>query len=277
MAEETGIEWTDSTFNPWWGCTRISPACDFCYAADLDKRLGGDLWAPNAERRRTSASNWNDPRRWQRKAPEFFAAHGRRRRVFCASMADVFDNQVPPEWRADLWALIRETPDLDWLLLTKRPQNIGKMLPPFWNEVKGHVWLGTTVEDQTRAAQNIPHLLKHEAAVCFLSVEPMLGPVDLLPWLWGGIDWVIAGGESGPKARPSHPRWFRDLRNQCLSSGVPFLFKQWGNWVSVSEVEGEGPHYYFEDGATVRRLDKKLAGRTLDGVTHDGYPAVRHG
>lgn len=287
MAEQTGIEWTDSTFNPWWGCTKISPACDHCYAADLDKRTGGNHWG-NVPRRRTSETNWNEPRRWQKKAVEFYATHGRRRRVFCASMADVFDNQVPAEWRDDLWSLILDTPDLNWLLLTKRPQNIASMLPPFWDDVKGHIWLGTTVEDQKRAEQNIPHLLKHDAAVRFLSCEPMVGPIDLMHleyskagygplwaealtgWTRGRghgyrerdlehrIDWVIAGGESGPKARVADPAWFRALRDQCSAAGVPFLFKQWGNW--------------DENMQHVR--DKKLAGRKLDGVAHDGYPTA---
>jgi protein gp37 len=281
MAETTGIEWTDSTFNPWWGCTKISPACDHCYAADLDKRTGGNHWG-NVARRRTSAKNWNEPRRWQKAAPAFFAEHGRKRRVFCASMADVFDNQVDTAWRDDLWALIRECPDLNWLLLTKRPQNIEKMLPAFWDEVKGSIWLGTTVEDQLRADQNIPHLLKHDSAVRFLSCEPMVGEIDLrnvaprngyaTNTLDGYIhdfgipdrgtahkvDWVIAGGESGPHARVADPDWFRTLRNQCEMSGVPFLFKQWGNWTQDMQHVAH----------------KKDAGRALDGLTHDGYPVA---
>lgn len=178
MAETTKIEWCDSTFNPVIGCTRLSPACDFCYAADLmDTRYGKVKWGE--ERVRTSKSNWQQPRRWQRQAESFFAEHGRRRRVFCASLSDVFDNQWEREWRDDLWELIREAPDLDWLLLTKRPMNIDKMLPDFWDEVKGHVWLGTTVEDQKRADQNLQHLLKHDSAVRFVSCEPLLGPIDL--------------------------------------------------------------------------------------------------
>ena len=264
MAETTGIEWTDSTFNPWWGCTKISPACDHCYAADLDKRTGGDHWG-NVPRRRTSEKNWNEPRRWQKRAAEFMAERGRKRRVFCASMADVFDNQVDPTWRDDLWALIRECPDLDWLLLTKRPQNIEYMLPRFWYDIKGSVWLGTTVEDQKRAEQNIPHLLKHNSAVRFLSCEPMVGEIDLSAWLFpdlsdwiGDLDWVIAGGESGAHARVADPSWFRQLRDQCAAARVPFLFKQWGNW--------------NQDMQHVR--DKKVAGRVLDGVTHDGYPVA---
>lgn len=254
MAETSAIEWTDSTFNPWIGCTKISPACDHCYAeALMDTRHHRVKWG--GERSRTSAGNWQQPRRWQKQADAFFAEHGRRRRVFCSSLADVFDNQVPTEWRDDLWNLILDTPDIDWLLLTKRPQNIGKMIPKFWFLIKGRVWLGTTVEDQQRAITNIPHLLNHDAAVRFVSIEPMLGPIDMTQLVrpmkagehvfdalscdvdprddeWEGrtINWVIAGGESGPHARPSHPDWFRALRDQCAAAGVPFLFKQWGEF-----------------------------------------------
>lgn len=288
MGEATKIEWTDSTFNPWIGCTKIAPACDHCYAADMAKRYGWVEWG-NAPRKRTSAALWRNPLKWQADAKAFSAERGRRRRVFCASLADVFDNQVPDDWRADLWKLIRACPDLDWLLLTKRPQNIEKMLPTFWSEVRGHVWLGTTVEDQAHADQNIPHLLKHDSAVRFISVEPMLGPIDLtavrpaeslrkfgfeiVDVLRGlhsriqmadteprdpeavGLDWVIAGGESGPRARPSHPAWFASLRDQCAAAGVPFLFKQWGEWVGDE------------------RRGKKAAGRHLDGTLHNGFPA----
>jgi protein gp37 len=281
MAEQTAIEWTDATFNPWIGCTKISPACDHCYAAELmDTRYGRVKWG--GPRSRTSDSNWQQPRRWQRQADSFFDRFGRRRRVFCASLADVFDNQVPDAWREDLWALIRDTPDLDWQLLTKRPMNIAGMLPAFWDEVKGHVWLGATVEDQRRVALNVPHLLDHDSAVRFISAEPLLGQLGLDNYLRAlpidgrrRLDWVIAGGESGPKARPSHPDWFRSLRDQCAGADVPFLLKQWGEWVSVSEAEGHGPHHHFADGATVRRIGKKLAGRTLDGVEHNGFPEVR--
>ncbi|KFC62738.1 Bacteriophage protein gp37 [Devosia sp. LC5] len=307
MAETSAIEWTDSTFNPWIGCTKISPACDHCYAeALMDKRHGRVKWG--GERSRTSESNWQQPRRWQKQAAAFFAEHGRRQRVFCSSLADVFDNQVPTEWRDDLWALIRDTPALDWQLLTKRPQNIGKMLPAFWDEVRGHVWLGTTVEDQQRADMNIPHLLRHDAAVRFISVEPMLGPIDLeaarpaenirvfgfpvVDVLRGchmhapygirprskpgkaKVNWVIAGGESGPEARPSHPDWFRSLRDQCAAAGVPFLFKQWGEWGDTGPIiSASGPLFHqFENGAWVQRYGKKANGRLLDNVEHNGFP-----
>lgn len=265
MAENTPIEWTDHTFNPWVGCTRISPACDHCYAADWARRAGKPgLWEPGAERQRTSADNWRKPLKWNRDSAAQVAAGGRRIRVFCASLADVFDNQVPPEWRADLWALIRATPDLDWQLLSKRPQNIPDMLPPDWGDGWPNVWLGTTVEDQERADRNIPHLLAIPARVRFLSVEPLLGPVDMTrvtyPRRYGSglldalrgtarghndvplglyadgarIHWVIVGGESGPKGRPMLGAWVRAIRDQCAAATVAFLFKQWGEWSPVT-------------------------------------------
>lgn len=229
MAEKTGIEWCDHTFNPWVGCQAVSDACKFCYAEALVKRFGGNF----AERRRTSATNWRGPVHWNRKA----AGADARRKVFCASLADVFDNQVPDEWRADLWNLIRYTPNLDWLLLTKRPQNIEKMLPPEWADGWPNVWLGTTVENQTEADRRIPHLLAVPARVRFLSCEPLLGPLRpkcLYPVDDGGdgipdvprIDWLICGGESGPGRRPMNLEWARSLRDQCAEAGVPFFGKQ---------------------------------------------------
>lgn len=299
MAENTQIEWCDATFNPWIGCTKISPACDHCYAeALMDTRHGRVTWG--GDRSRTSAGNWQQPRRWQRQAQAFAQNHGRRRRVFCASLADVFDNQVPDEWRDDLWALIRDCTDLDWLLLTKRPQNIGKMLPTFWDEVKGSVWLGTTVEDQQRADLNIPHLLQHDAAVRFVSCEPLLGEIDLdaivtndrlfdaligqfawrndETWEHGGtchkLDWVIAGGESGPHARRTDPEWFISLRNQCAAANVPFLFKQWGDLLPEAIGPEDARSIDFPPGHIIyHRVGKKAAGRKLHGVFHDGFPS----
>jgi protein gp37 len=281
----------------------------------------------NHPRQRTGAAQWKEPMKWQRQAAKFFAEHGRRRRVFCASLADVFDNQVDPAWRGDLWDLVRSTPDLDWLLLTKRPQNIFEMLPDIWPEIRGHVWLGTTVEDQKHADLNIPHLLRHDAAVRFISVEPMLGPIDVR-WAMasnplelgagylergyfspplrklGRLDWVIAGGESGPQARPTDPRWFRSLRDQCAAAGVPFLFKQWGCWVPAPEGMAEpevmqwavrhrhgrpgrlSEHWgrtsrsptawaIMEDGRYMFPTAKARAGRLLEGVEHNGFPTAR--
>lgn len=253
MAEATKIEWCDSTWNGWWGCTKIAPACDFCYAAVLDKRTGGDHWG-NVPRRRTSEKNWHEPLKWQRDAAAFLAKHGHRRRVFCGSMKDWADNQVPKEWRADLWQLIRDCPDLDWLMLTKRPQNIAKMLPAFWDDIKGSIWLGTTIEDHEHATRNVPHLLEHDAAVRFVSCEPLLGPLNLRTWLhdsdchWQdgfctcseprehSIDWVITGGESGPHARFTHPDWLADIRDQVAKSRAAFLHKQNGEWVDYTEI-----------------------------------------
>ena len=303
MAEHSKIEWTDATFNPWIGCTRISPACDFCYAESMSARYGWAEWG-NHPRKRTSESTWQAPRRWQRQAATFALGYGRRRRVFCASLADVFDNQVPPYWRDDLWALIHECPDLDWQLLTKRPQNIPDMLPDYWDEIRGHVWLGATCEDQTRADQNIPHVLNVDPApaVRFVSYEPALGPVDFGAWL-DRLDWIIAGGESGPNARPAHPEWVRNTRDQCAAADVEFHFKQWGGWLPC-EPTGNVPLWRFQDGsefdrhcfpadfdkepawddglsfvangerhAVFLRVGKARAGRLLDGVTHDGFPA----
>lgn len=253
MAENSKIEWTDHTFNPWVGCTKISPACDHCYAEGWAKRTGGaDLW--QGERRRTTDANWRQPLKWNREAER----DGVRRKVFCASLADVFDNQVLVEWRTDLWRLIRETPHLDWLLLTKRPQNIAKMLPgPLSTHPRPwpNVWLGTTVENQEEADRRIPHLLAVPAAVRFLSCEPLLGPVRLHDlqlgnhyvidslrgesWRWGAegvrydlrrdlarINWVIVGGESGPNRRPMDLAWARSIRDQCAAAGVAFFGKQ---------------------------------------------------
>jgi protein gp37 len=246
MAENSGIEWTTHTFNPWIGCTKISAACDHCYAEAWDKRFNGERWGPNAPRTRTKT--WGNPVKWNRQAGE----SGERPRVFCASLADVFDNHrsIDPAWRRELWLLIRSTPNLDWLLLTKRPQNIVKMLPDDWRDGYANVWLGATVENQA-AADRIGALTKVPARIRFLSMEPLVGPVDLSEHI-DRLDWVITGGENGAHYRPANPDWFRSLRNQCAAAGVAFLFKQW---------EGRN------------QSEIKAKGRELDGVVHDGYPA----
>jgi protein gp37 len=246
MGQNSAIEWTDHTFNPWTGCQAVSEACKFCYAEGLDKRFGhADRWGPHGVRVRTAAANWKRPLAWSLDAENA----GQRVRVFCASMADVFDNAVPEEWRADLWALIRATPHLDWQLLTKRPQNIVKMLPADWGAGWPNVWLGTTVENQEEADRRIPHLLAVPARVRFLSCEPLLGPVDLnknvpgermLRWhrpMIGALDWVIAGGESGPGARPMDLAWTRSLRDQCAAARVPFFMKQMGGTLKARMPE----------------------------------------
>lgn len=281
MAENTKIEWATHTFNPWVGCTKVSAACDGCYAEAWAKRTGHpELW--QGERRRTSAANWREPIKWDKAA----AAAGERHRVFCASLADVFDNQVPVEWRYELWQLIVKTPHLDWLLLTKRPQNIRKMLPSDWEGGLENVWLGTTAEDQEQYDLRWGHLRKIPAVVRFISYEPALGP--MLPGMdkheGETPDWIIAGGESGPKARPAHPQWFRDLRDDCGKLGIAFFVKQWGEWRPITfkdlaseEIESEEPAGRisgFRD-QPMHRVGKKLAGRLLDGIEHNEFPAEK--
>lgn len=280
MGANTAIEWASHTFNPWLGCTKVSAGCDHCYAEEWGKRYGRVEWGEDAERVRTSKSYWMQPHKWNAEAER----EGVRKRVFCASLADVFDARVPANWHRDLWYLIEATPHLDWLLLTKRIGRARHVLPADWF-TKGHynnVWLGITAENQQRYNNGWYFLSKINAVKKFISYEPALGPLtvsthsewwrtetpigDNLP------DWVICGGESGPHARPMNPQWARDIRNECVGRGIPFFFKQWGEWVSVSEVAAPGQFHHFPDGRTVRRAGKKKAGRTLDGVTWNQIP-----
>jgi protein gp37 len=344
MSANSKIEWTDHTFNPWEGCQKVGPGCDHCYAESRNARFGGGVainWGPGAPRRRTSASNWRKPLAWNAAHAEFFAAHGRRQRVFCASLADVFDNAVPDAWRADLIDLIWNTPHLDWLLLTKR---IGNAVPMITRALElagrgvntpwpwSNVWIGATIVNQEEADRDIPKLLMVPARVRFLSMEPLLGDVRIAKWLdycerldksgisrrasgehivcdrHCGISWVIVGGESGHGARPMHPDWPRSLRDQCAAAGVPFLFKQWGEWTDEDWGEraglrdtagvlpsgefllmSQGYVPPFDDGARLAaagnvrldgrmlmdRVGKRAAGRVLDGRTHDEFPEAR--
>lgn len=331
MAENTSIEWADHTFNTHIGCTRVSDGCAGCYAAvSTPARVMGIKWGAGEARKRTSPSTWAQPRRWNARHAEFFALHGRRQRVFCASLSDVFDNEIPSEWRADLFQLIISTPNLDWLLLTKRignakamiaeavecPMDMMDVLRPLPN-----VWIGATVVNQEEADRDIPKLLAAPAVKRFLSMEPLLGPVELGHWIGttkaigattfrdenniyrcdltgtpvDGIDWVIVGGESGPSARPMHPDWARSLRDQCTAAGVPYLFKQWGEWREPEHGENfdtsmgraakppafilseTGTVHCFEsehivNGKPVIKVGKKEAGRLLDGRTWDEVP-----
>lgn len=301
MTENTKIEWATHTFNPWSGCTKVSPGCDHCYAESMmDHRLRRVQWGSGKPRVRTSAANWRKPLAWNAAHAAFYAAHGHRQRVFCASLADVFDNEVDPAWREDLFRLIEATPNLDWLLLTKRIGNVGNMLPvPFdFDRMYPNVWLGATITSQAVADRDIPKLLELDARVKFLSMEPLLGPVDFAKvpgfnriGLYLGNWWVIVGGESGAGARPMHPDWVRSIRDQCRNAGVPFLFKQHGEWLAakpersvlgkVLVVEGTAPFaknpqwHHFDDGTHMARIGKRAAGRLLDGVEHDGFPEVQ--
>lgn len=301
MAENTAISWCDHTFNGWIGCLKVSPACNGCYAeAMMDKRYGRVTWGAPGQgagtRVRTSESNWKQPLKWNRKAAET----GTRPFVFCASLADVFDNQVPTEWRRDLFDLIARTPNLVWLLLTKRPQLIVRLT----QEAGGlprNVALGTTTEDRQRWRMNVGELGMAKFVLrplfTFVSIEPMLegiylreapipesmkhlGIVDksqeyfdpLHPSIrtLAGIDWVIAGGETDQgthKARPMRLAWVRELRDECAKAGVPFHFKQWGEYAPDD-------HAPDADRTVMRRVGKKTAGRLLDGVEHNDRPRV---
>jgi len=363
MSANSRIEWTDHTFNPWMGCTKVSAGCANCYAERREEhRLHRVKWGQGQPRRRTTPSNWKEPVKWNKlplvcdncggafkerchhytdneqtyKCPNIVSGY-RRPRVFCASLADWLDAEVPIEWLADLLKLIHETPNLDWLLLTKRPENwrarvgLANDTLPLGSDVRiwvtrwvgskalgltpqppPNVWLGTSVEDQKAADERIPELLKIPAAVRFLSCEPLLGSADIsdfLPWKAEhqskglpsplsnalaaltdvpGIDWVIAGGESGPKARPMHPDWARGLRDQCAAAGVPFFFKQWGEWAPTEKFDHRAKRMFLEiDGkdstlwdvarhsattANMQRVGKKAAGRLLDGKEHNALP-----
>lgn len=268
MGIETEIAWTDHTFNPWWGCVRVSEGCRFCYAESWDKRYGGKNWGPQAPRRFFGDKHWNEPLRWNRDAE----IAGVQRRVFCASMADVFEDRRDLDaQRERLWKLIDATPHLDWQLLTKRPENMTRLAPSSWlNGWPPHVWAGTTAEDQQRADERTRELLKVPAAVRFLSCEPLLGPVTLWSDVEGvlrgpavivsggmtvstphehsegyddsqpGIDWVIVGGESGPGARQMRLAWARDLIAQCKSAGVACFTKQLGAAPTTVTLDAAG-------------------------------------
>ena len=222
MAEKTEISWCDSTFNPWIGCQKVSPGCDYCYAETLmDKRYHRVEWGPHGERVRTSDAYWKQPLRWAKAV----RGTGKRPKVFCASLADVFDNQVPEVWRSDLFALIENTPEMDWLLLTKRPENIKKMLPPNWRDGWDNVWLGTTAEDQANYDRRWPILRAVPARVKFISYEPAIGQLQLFgepPF----PDWFICGGESGQRHRDMDSDWARQVKSGCEYHDIPFFMKQ---------------------------------------------------
>ncbi len=307
MGANSSIEWTDHTFNPWWGCVKVSPGCHHCYAETLSKRFGNNIWGPakTTSRRTFGPKHWAEPFKWNAEA----AKAGQRKRVFCASMADVFEaHPMLDDERAKLWVLIEATPNLDWLLLTKRPENIMRMTPDAWAlGLPANVWAGTSVEDQQRADERIPELLRVPARVRFLSCEPLLGPINLDHYLiddWtriGGnvhyhdrpaLHWVISGGESGPGARPMHPDWARGLRDQCVAAGVAYHFKQWGEYApvpwnkpdpkpalcvgingsSVCAQVGHVAGFRTADEVCMERMGKHAAGRLLDGRTWDELP-----
>lgn len=277
---KTKIEWTDYSWNPWQGCHKVSPGCDNCYMHRDKKRFG------------------QDPNIVVRSSPKTFSLPDRLpagSKIFPCSWSDFFIEEAD-QWRDEAWDIIRRNPDKIFQIPTKRLERIPGCLPPDWGNGWPHVWLGASVENQKMADLRIPLLLKIRAAVRFVSIEPMLGPVDLdIPCETGngstfglgtalaGIDWVICGGESGPNARPMHPDWVRSLRDQCIEVGTAFWFKQWGEWAPFTQLEWvddsseiehlRGPDAVLgDDPCPVYRVGKKAAGCLLDGREWKQFP-----
>lgn len=291
----SSIEWTDHTHNEWIGCEKISDGCKHCYAEELmDKRYGRAKWGANGTRTLTSIQNRNKPLSWDKSAGK----EAKRYKVFAQSLSDTFEDRKELEpWRLELFRKIVLTPNLDWLVLTKRPDVAMRFFnenPEFAN--LPNLWLGVSVEDQKTADARIPVLLEIPASIRFLSCEPLLGLVGLDNYLYnryhmGGerhmynkIDWVIAGGESGPNARPMHPYWVRSLLYQCQWAKVPFFFKQWGEWlpgdkVPFDHIKGEklfieGKYHDFGDSYMALKVGKKKAGSLLYGKEWKEFPVV---
>jgi len=304
----TSIEWTDRTWNPVDGCDKVSAGCDHCYAEAIANRFAGTAAYPNGFTLTLRAERLEQPLGWR--TPK---------RVFVNSMSDVFHDDVPEDYLAKIFAVMAAAPRHTFQILTKRHARMRTLLSsdafrrtvqrriPYAGSdpyaAKHHkvwplpnVWLGVSVEDQKWADIRIPALLATPAAIRFISAEPLLGPLDLAgehhnqPRKWldpggGGIDWVIAGGESGPQARPMHPGWVRALRDQCAAADVAFLFKQWGAFTPVGLWRPEtgrpaGPGVLMEPfgsdfGYHMLRVGKKKAGRELDGHLHDNYPHTK--
>lgn len=282
MSATTAIEWTDRTWNPLTGCTKVSPGCDHCYAKTMHERFNGpgsfDTITLHPDR-------LTQPMRWRAKADKSSL-------VFVNSMSDLFHQDVADEYIASVFAVMAAAYNHTFQVLTKRHARMRSLLSsPRWAELlveSGHwdvnldpeepapnVWLGVSVENQQWADIRIPALLDTPAAVRFLSCEPLLGPVNWQVPAYRsrdydhGIDWVIVGGESGSGARPMHPDWARSLRDQCVAAGVPFLFKQWGAFAPGRPGRKPGESAVTEQ---MYRTSKKAAGRELDGRTWDEYP-----
>lgn len=317
----TKIEWTEATWNPVTGCSKVSAGCTNCYAEKLSHRFG---WTDKPWNAAFAAENVKlHPERL-----ELPLSWKKPRRVFVNSMSDLFHDQVPFSFLDEVFGVMVEAKQHTFQILTKRPQRMLEYMKTCQrgaDAVEGkfpwsNVWLGVSVENQQAADERIPLLLQTPAAVRFLSCEPLLGEVDLTaiptmnglcatvlsPECWGDcacdavfgydpgcgrhggdgtltrrIDWLIAGGESGPNARPMHPDWTRSLRDQCVAAGVPFFFKQWGEWLPNAQEYGANPGDFDYERKHVMvgdipmcKAGKKKAGRLLDGHAWDGYPTV---
>jgi protein gp37 len=297
------IEWTYYTFNIVWGCEKVSPACKNCYAASTAAWRGfKNLWGPGSQRRVLSDAYWLEPLKWDAAAKKA----GERRRVFCSSMADVFeDHPTVNEQRERLWKLIDATPNLDWLLLTKRPENFERFLPWYESGLSPkNVWLGVTAENQKYLDIRVPKLLLAAAAVHFISYEPALGPIDARFYLdcsgchgepmaamqcprclnMPRLDLVICGFESGQSARPGHPDWARSIRDQVVAARKAFFFKQWGEWKPISEMsEAESNALYVskkkadpkDPDQDQETFDEIYGRRCIVPVDSVGYDGVR--
>lgn len=288
MGANTKIEWAlnsdgtrGATFNPWTGCSKVGPGCDHCYAEAWAKRAGFDVWGPHKPRRRTTAANWREPIKWNREAGE----RGIRIRVFGGSLCDPFDNAAPAEWRADYWKTIKATPNLDWIIVTKRAGNIAKMLPADWGDGYANVWLVLTVCTQAEADRDIPRFLGVPAAVHGLSMEPLLEDIDFSDiWFWHPslgmhvkvldlLGWIIVGGLSGSDECPLHPDRVRSVLYQCQAAGVAFFFKQWGEWEPCKAADAGWIDPSTDiNPACMKRAGKKAAGRLLDGREWNEMP-----
>jgi protein gp37 len=249
MGKETGIKWTDSTYNSWWGCTKVSPACDHCYAEGVDRRTGENHWGHGAPRRLLSEHARNEPYRWQRDADAFEAEHGRRRRVFTLSMGDLFDNEVPDEWRQRHFDTMQDCDRLEWQICTKRISNLPKMIPHDWTPTSfqklgaddedthmcwpQHVGVLITIVTQAEADRDVPRLLEYKRRFGIpwvgISYEPAQEGVSFITWLGDdGLDWIIFGGKSGAQwnDRPFHLGWARNVMLECNAFGTAFFMKQ---------------------------------------------------
>lgn len=250
MGDTTGIAWARSTFNPWMGCQRISRACDSCYAESFvsnrmgyreDGARGFSLWGPKGQRKVTSDANWCKPVQWNADA----AKSGEFWPVFCASLADVFeDRRDLDEPRARLFALIEATPALAWLLLTKRADRILSLAPERWSTAfPPNVWMGCTAENQAMLDARVKYLALVPARVRFLSIEPQLEAVDVSEAIKRGVTWLITGGESGPNARPYDPDWARSIIRQCEGTpAFPFVKQMGEAWAKSTETRAKSAH-----------------------------------
>lgn len=298
MAENSAIEWTDSTVNFWWGCTKVGPGCDHCYAGTWSRRTGENIWGQGVPRRKIKGAvkllyKLHNGASWWAADAEIGKLHpNSRRRVFIQSMSDLFDKEVPAEWFDEAWATITACNRLEIQIVTKRVSFVEK-------RVGGRAWprhagLIISVVNQEEADRDIPRLieLKRRLGIPWvgLSMEPLLGSVVLRPEWLAELDWIIVGGESGSGARPMHPDWARSLRDQCVDAGVPFLFKQWGEYHPADQIKSpeqiaamgdmesalrSGAAHSFDDQWTWK-IGKKRAGRLLDGAEHNGMPEVAH-